>query len=288
MPVSSTRNVKLGVCKIFFGGVDLGYTQGGVEVAVATETHKVEIDQFGKSPISESIMGRTVTVKVPLAETTVENMVLTFPGANIVATGGLRPTGTITIATNPTAAQTIILGGMTITFVATVTDATSQVLLGGTPAVTATNLAAFINASADPRIGGYTATAAASVVTLNGKFVGTGDNGLTMANGTATTPTYSAPVINNGTEPTSKRVDVTDGLTASDLLLSAKELRLHPVNRGDFSTLNYDYSEDFVIPLANTAGGLTFAYKIDEERVYNTEFMGYPDPVTRRIFFVGR
>jgi hypothetical protein len=39
--MSDTKNVKLGVCKVFYDGKDLGYTQAGVSVTEKTETHKV-------------------------------------------------------------------------------------------------------------------------------------------------------------------------------------------------------------------------------------------------------
>lgn len=81
---SDIKNVKLGVCKVTFDGQDLGYTKGGVEVSVKTETHKVMVDQFGKTPINEYIMGREVSVKAPLAETTLENLVKIMPGATLV------------------------------------------------------------------------------------------------------------------------------------------------------------------------------------------------------------
>lgn len=84
---SDTKNVKLGVCSVFFDGVDLGYTQGGVQVTVKTDTHKVNVDQFGKTTINEIIMQRDVSVKVPLAETTLENMVNIMPGATLVTDG---------------------------------------------------------------------------------------------------------------------------------------------------------------------------------------------------------
>ncbi len=80
---SSTENVKLGVCTVLFDGNDLGYTKGGVEVEVATTTHEVKVDQFGETPISELITGRTVTVKTPLAETTLENLVAIMPIRNL-------------------------------------------------------------------------------------------------------------------------------------------------------------------------------------------------------------
>lgn len=81
---SDTKNVKLGVCTITYAGVDLGYTQGGVQVSVKTDTHKVNIDQFGKTTVNELIMSRDVSVKVPLAETTLENLVEIMPGATLV------------------------------------------------------------------------------------------------------------------------------------------------------------------------------------------------------------
>lgn len=88
---SSTENVKLGVCTVLFNEIDLGFTKGGVEVEVATNTHEVTVDQLGETPIDEIITGRTVTVTVPLAETTLENLVAIMPGATLV-TDGTTPT----------------------------------------------------------------------------------------------------------------------------------------------------------------------------------------------------
>ena len=72
--MSDTKNVKLGVCQVFFDGRDLGYTKGGVEVTVQSQTHEVNVDQFGQTAINEYIMGRKVKVKCPLAETTLQNL----------------------------------------------------------------------------------------------------------------------------------------------------------------------------------------------------------------------
>ncbi|CCG43293.1 hypothetical protein [Magnetospirillum molischianum] len=167
---SDTKNVKLGVCKITFGGTDLGYTKGGVEVEVTTEVHKVTIDQFGTTSVADLIQGRNIKVKVPLAETTLENLVKIMPGATLVT---------------------------------------------------------------------------------------------------------------DGTTPTKKRVDVQTGI-GINLLDVAQEMILHPVSKADA-----DVSEDFIIPKAATAGALNFAYKVDQERIFNTEFSGYPDPETKVLFKVG-
>lgn len=83
---SNTKNVKLGVCRVYFGDKeeDLGYTKGGVDVSIATETHEVTVDQLGNTPINEYIIARTAEVTVPLAETTLENAVKIMPGAKLL------------------------------------------------------------------------------------------------------------------------------------------------------------------------------------------------------------
>lgn len=88
---SSTENVKLGVCTVLFDSIDLGFTKGGVDVEVQTSTHEVKVDQYGETPVNELITGRTVSVKVPLAETTLDNLVAIMPGA-VLVTDSVTPT----------------------------------------------------------------------------------------------------------------------------------------------------------------------------------------------------
>lgn len=172
MPVSSTENIKMGTCKISFGGQDLGLTMGGVEVEVTTTTHETKVDQFGDTVVNERIMGRNIVIKAPLAETTLENMVRIMPGAELK------------------------------------TDDTKP----GSP---------------------------------------------------------------------KKKVVVKTGVGIS-LLGLAQELTLHPIAMAEDDT-----SEDLVVPQAATAGAMSFAYKYDEERVFNCEFKGYPDSKTGALFFYG-
>lgn len=81
---SSTENIRMGTCRVLYDGVDLGFTTGGVEVAVATTTHETKVDQFGDTVANEYIMGRTITVTCPLVETTLENMATLIPGATLL------------------------------------------------------------------------------------------------------------------------------------------------------------------------------------------------------------
>ena len=272
--MSDTKNVKLGVCKVFYDGVDLGYTQGGVDVTVKTETHKVNVDQFGKTTINEVILSRDVTAKTPLAETTLENLVKIMPGAVLTEVGGSAATGTITIATNPTDGN-----GVVVTF--KTSGATgNQVNIGASAGATATALAAFLNASGLAGLSVATYTANASAVTVTYDVKGTAGNNFTLASGQASV-TVSGAKLTGGVAPTSKKVDVPTGIGAN-LLERAKELRLHPKALPDT-----DKSEDFVIPLAATPGALNFSYQLEKERIFEVEFNGYPDPNTNKLFYVG-
>jgi hypothetical protein len=82
-PTAASR-VLVGTCDVTFGAIPLGLTKGGVEVAISSETYKVSVDQFGNTEINEYIIGRTVTVTVPLAETDLAKLKLVTPGSTIV------------------------------------------------------------------------------------------------------------------------------------------------------------------------------------------------------------
>jgi hypothetical protein len=275
---SSTKNVKLGVCKVYFGGVDLGLTKGGVEVAVTTETFKVEVDQYGKTPVKEQIMGRQVSAKVPMAETTLQNMANLMPGAALV-TDGVKASATLTFGT-VTTATTATIGGQAFTFVNS-NPGTYAVKIGATLQETIDNFVAAVNrAGLQKSIGGLVAAQTdTAVVTIRAIDPGTAANTVTIA--AASGITASGATLSGGVAETKARLDVTTG-TGVDLLDIAQELRLHPVNNADT-----DFSEDFVIYKAATPGALQFAYKLDAERIFNADFMGYPDPTTGKLFSIG-
>lgn len=69
-----------------------------------------------------------------------------------VVAGGAAATqaaGTLTITTNPAVdGETVVIGGITYTFVAALTNVPNQVLIGATTTLSASNLAAAINAGA--------------------------------------------------------------------------------------------------------------------------------------------
>jgi hypothetical protein len=275
----STENVRLGVCRAIFDGVDLGVTKGGVEVEVTTETHKVMVDQFGQVAVNEFILARDVKVRVPMAETTMENLARVMPGATLTSMGGVRATGSIQLGTNPTANQTVIVNGVSIQFTSSAPSG-NQVQLGASAAATATALAQFLQASTDIALVLATYTVNASTVTVTYDEVGTAGNAFTLAAGTSGA-TVSGATLSGGTNPTKKKVEVQHG-AGIDLLAYARRLVLHPVAKP-----SSDKSEDFIVPLAMTPGAMTYSYKLDEERLFNVEFSAYPNSVTGVLFVIG-
>jgi hypothetical protein len=275
---SSTRNVKLGVCRAYYGGIDLGLTKGGVEVSVTTETYKVEVDQYGKTPIKEQIQGRQVSAKVPMAESTLQNIANLMPGASLVSDGA-RAAGTVTFAINPTATTTVTIAGQAITFAAL--GGTYTVKLAATLQGTIDNFVALVNRlGLAALVGGVRAVQTApTVVSIRAIDPGTAANAVTLV--AASGGVASAATLVGGVVETRARLDVATG-TGVDLLDVAQELRLHPINNVDT-----DYTEDFVIHRAATPGALSFAYKLDAERIFNADFMGYPDPQTGLLFSIG-
>lgn len=272
-----TENVKLGVCGVKFGGVDLGYTKGGVTVEVSTDTHKVTVDQFGESEVNEYIMKRSVKVSVPMAETTLNNLVKIMPGATMVETGGSLAAGTITFSVIPVADSTVTINGSVFTFKASAVEV-GDVLIGANLAATLTTLAADLNASADVLVTPATYSENGTVLTVTYDAKSVSGNSFTLA---ASVATASGTTLTGGVD-SQKRVDVTNAI-GTDLLSTAQVLSLHPADNEAS-----DVSEDFTVFKAATAGALNFAYKVDEERVFNVDFMGYPDTnAGNKLFAVG-
>jgi hypothetical protein len=268
---SSTENVKLGTCNIFFDGVDLGLTKGGVEVEVSTSTHEVKVDQFGETPVGELITGRTVMAKVPMAETTLDNLLKIMPGAELV-TDGAFATGTVTFSTAaPVNGDKIEILGRTFVF-RTTPKTENDIKIPSTINEAAEALADTINSVVMPAY----ATVSGAVVTVTAENRSTGDNVAIVAT-FATSANVAAVGLTGGQDITLARVDVPTGVNIN-LLEQAKQLRLRPIGTTG--------SDDFILHKAATPGGLNFTYNIDQERIFNADFKGYPD-TSGKLFSVG-
>lgn len=279
---SDTKNVKLGVCQIKFGGYDLGYTKGGVEIEVKTETKKVMVDQFGNSEVNEYILGRSCTAKIPLAETTLPNLVEIMPGATLSTSGGAAASATVTFGSLPVAGTTITVNG--VVFTARATTATManarEFYVGTTTSACATNFAAAVNSAMDAALNDISANSVSgNVVYLVASSYGTAGNAYTLS--TTSTATLSGATFSGGVAPGRMKVTVPNG-TGSSLLTTCQRLVLHPI-----ALAADDRSQDFTIPLAATSGEMNYAFKLDEERIFIANFYGYPDSTTGTLFVIG-
>lgn len=91
----------------------------------------------------------------------------------------------------------------------------------------------------------------------------------------------NSTLVVDGTTPTKKKLNVGTS-TGASLRNFAAKLYLHPVAQAAGSR-NFD----FTLPICAPKGDFTFAYKLDEERVYNVEFFAYPDLSTGLLYVIG-
>lgn len=274
---SDTKNVKLGVCQIKFGGYDLGYTKGGVEIDVKTETKKIMVDQFGNSEINEQIIGRTVSIKAPLAESTLYNIAEIMPGSSLSLSGGSSAIAGQTITA--LAAGSVTINGVTFTGRASQAAVLGprEFYIGTSLAQLVATLAARINSAMDAGLANVMASSANNVLVLTAATPGATANSYTFSS----TFTGTVTGFSGGVDPGRAKLTVGNGTSVS-LLASAMRLVLHPI-----ANANDDRSGDFIVPLAATSGEFSVAYKLDEERIYSANFTGYPDSSTGVLFVVG-
>jgi hypothetical protein len=267
---SSTENVKLGVCNVLYDGVNLGFTKGGVEVEVTTSTHEIKVDQFGETPIGELINGRVVKAKVPLAETTLDNLLTIMPGSTLVSDGS-KATGTVTFSSAaPVNNDSVTIDGVTFIFKTSPTPG-SLTEMAIPASVNAAGIALRDAIAAYPFP--YQASVLTGVVTVTAKQRGVAYNGTITKVGT----NIAVVGLSGGVDPTKAKVVVSTGVSVN-LLTVAKTLILRPKGTSG--------AEDFTIFKAACPGAMSFSYTTDAERVFTADFKGYALD-TGELFAVG-
>lgn len=90
--MADITKVQVGVCTVNYNGLDLGHTQGGVEV-IYKPTHKdVMVDLYGDTKVEQFLIGEMLTAKVPLAEYTIANLRNAFPQSQFAGAANTRIT----------------------------------------------------------------------------------------------------------------------------------------------------------------------------------------------------
>jgi len=81
--------VRIGVCTLTLGGTDLGLTKGGCEVNYAPEYEDLEVDQY-TGVLDSSLKSEKFSVKIPLADITMENLANAIPAGTLTESGGKK------------------------------------------------------------------------------------------------------------------------------------------------------------------------------------------------------
>lgn len=89
-------------------------------------------------------------------------------------------------------------------------------------------------------------------------------------------------IVTDSVSPATKKKLLVKSDVGLSLRTYAQKLVLHPIALAASSKL-----QDFVMPICSPKGEFNFAFKLDEERVYNVEFTGYPDLSTGVIYVIG-
>lgn len=117
---------------------------------------------------------------------------------NFGATAGVQATGTLTAGSNPVAAETIAVNGVTFTFIAGASTAT-DVQIKGTKELTMAEFASVLNASANASISVATYTVSGAILTVTYDAGGADGNAYTLANSSGTVAiTRSAATLTGG------------------------------------------------------------------------------------------
>ena len=196
-----------------------GYNLGAIQSAAAqvlsnwtgitTGAFKVAIDGASLQSVS-ALNFSTITNLNGVAA--VINAVMTgatckWDGTEFVITSnstgpGAFATGSITFTGNPTANDTITLGGTAITFVAS-SPVGNQVIIGLTAAATFSNLLTFLQQSTDTNIDQCLyAQGTGNVVIITDKVAGTAGNSFTVVKSSSVI-TVSGATLSGGTMPSS-------------------------------------------------------------------------------------
>lgn len=270
---NNPNNIRLSACRVRYGGADLGFTTGGVDVSIKTTTKAINVDQYGATPINEIVLGRTLTIKIPFAETDLDTFysIMKSSGAQL-QNPNKNATATIVFKSLPAAGDTITIGETVVDIVASEEDEAAP---GTFPAVVDHNAAVFLNNICTT----INAHASDIVATNNGvlTITLTGKGATTKGTVISANIAGGAGIITQftgGTNSADRSVLISSNAGKS-LFSQAQELVLHPLNLDDA-----DATEDFIVPLAATAGDVEFSYKYDAIRVFTISFTGYVDPNT--------
>jgi hypothetical protein len=77
----NSNNISIGPAYVYFAGVHVGHTYGGVSMSVTQNTYELKSDQYGETPVRVLDAGLVIEVTVNMTESTFANMKILFASA---------------------------------------------------------------------------------------------------------------------------------------------------------------------------------------------------------------
>jgi len=79
-------NIQIGRQILTYGAIELGHTDGGCEFSYEPEYTDIVVDAYGKTVTDKILVGEAVSVKVTLAEITLDKLKIAMPTGTMVGT----------------------------------------------------------------------------------------------------------------------------------------------------------------------------------------------------------
>lgn len=85
--MADVTNVDIGPCSVSLQGIDLGHTEGGVEVTYEPEFVDLHVDQYGNTNVESALLGEKLSAKCMLAEVTIANLHRAITNSTLATSG---------------------------------------------------------------------------------------------------------------------------------------------------------------------------------------------------------
>lgn len=72
--MANIQNLRMGVCSLNLGGIDVGHTLGGVKVTITRKLTDLKADKYGDSPVDKVVTDVELKVATKVAEPVIDNI----------------------------------------------------------------------------------------------------------------------------------------------------------------------------------------------------------------------
>ena len=90
--MADTTKITLGPCSVTYNNLDLGHTEGGVEISYEPVFKEVMADKYGETPVQKYLIGEKFTAVVRLTEYTIANLRNAIPQSEFAGAANARIT----------------------------------------------------------------------------------------------------------------------------------------------------------------------------------------------------